>query len=244
MKNGFYWAIAIALVIILFMVFKMNKTMNLQNILLMKLADKQGIKSSDDKEEYLDEHAQELGGQLREAVENNYQETEQEKEEREEKELVEAMLEISGRIKNNEIISNHDAGYYKRNFEDMHENLQLADPFKIVSEAEGDNKANDDDSKEDGVFERKNLSREEKKSFVMSIFEFGIPKQLAEIAALIGKECGIKANKGNTSILMTDIISTKKLATFTQKSTGRIFYVLPSWMDGKKLKPEYLEKIK
>lgn len=205
------------------MMAKMNKALNMQTTLLIDMAGKMGFKPED----------MEGKSQVTNHKENtDAEETDEEREAREENELVKAMLKISDKIKAKEKIIRKDKKYYTNNFDDMHEDLRLADPSEIILE-EPSSKAP----------AKKKLTHEEKHIIILTFFEDDIPKQLSAIDKLLSEKTGTKPNKGNTHSLMKEMLKSEKIETYNVKKGDKVFYVLPDWMDGKKLKKEYLNKI-
>lgn len=218
MKNAqVYILLAIALLFVWFMT-RMNKTLNLQTSLLIGMANKLGIKPVEQEE-------------TPRAI-KQIEETPEQKAQREEDELVDNMVAISDEIKKGGKLSVSEQKYYTDNFPDMHEDLNLAPTSDIIlQEASTDNNGS----------EKKKMSPEEKHALVLYLFSDEKPKQLNTIAQLFADRTGLKFNKGNTHGLLKDMIELNKIVAY--KKGDNVFYVLPEWMDKKKLKKEYLKNI-
>lgn len=232
MKNWHTYAIIALFIMVIFLFITTNKTMKLQTSLLVSMADKLGLKPLDsDKtlEKELSEHEQT----------NEVEETQQEREVREESEekvLVEEMVRISDKIKANIMCFKGEADYYTENFDDMHEDLQLANPSGIIVDI-SEKEEKEEDGEEEDI---KKLSLEEKYEIILSFFTDNTPKQLQPIIGAFSKLSGLPPNKGNTHSLLQKMVKLKMLDIFKKKG---VFYILPEWKEGNKLKKEYVKNM-
>lgn len=220
MKNAQTYILIAFFIVFIWVMTKMNKTMNMQTTLLLGMATKLGIVPPE--EDIPSKN-----------IKTEQVETPEQKQLREENELVDYMIAISDEIKAKGKLSKEEKEVYINNFGDMHEDLKLAHPSEIIV----DEKENDSDSKE-----KKKYTPEEKQEIILSFFVDNIPKQLLTITNSFAEKTGLEPNKGNTHGLLKKMVEQKKLVAYKTKESN-VFYVLTEWMDKNKLKPEYKKLI-
>lgn len=213
MKNIIPIATLLLLLGIMYLLIKHGKIMTMQTSLLIAMAGKLGVNLKEEKnlnQESQPEEKQEIMD-----------------EEEEDLIIVKEMTRISDMIKAKEKISEKDAKYYNHYINEMHEDLQLAPSEEILVF-----------SKED----KKRLTADEKKVLILTFFDDAKAKTVNDVAKMLAKATGIKPNEGNTHTLLKSLIENKNLFTQELKHGGKkkVFYGLPDWFDGKKLKKEYL----
>lgn len=88
------------------------------------------------------------------------------------------------------------------------------------------------------------LAQAERLKLILGFFEDGIPKTISELTSLYAHAKGINESKGNTYNLFGRL---EEGTVLTQKilihGHNRMYYGLPEWFDGKKMKKEYKQKI-
>lgn len=88
------------------------------------------------------------------------------------------------------------------------------------------------------------LAQGERLKVILSFFEDSIPKTVTEISNLYSQKTGTIASKGNMSTIFGKLEGKELLwEKIKHNSRWKIFYGLPEWFDGKKLKKEYKQKI-
>lgn len=88
------------------------------------------------------------------------------------------------------------------------------------------------------------LAAGERLKLILGFFEDGIPKTVTQIAELYSKKTGTASSKGNISSIFGKLEGNQLLWQEIQhNSRWKIFYGLPEWFEGKKLKKEFKEKI-
>lgn len=85
------------------------------------------------------------------------------------------------------------------------------------------------------------LAAGERLKIILSLFDDGIPKIAAEIARLYAKKTDTKVHTGNMSGIIGKLVDDHKLLNV--KIDSKFYLAPPEWFDGRKLKPEYKEKI-
>lgn len=228
MKNWHTYAIIVIFIVVVFMFVQTNKTMKLQTTLLIGMAKKMGFTAED-----IGEEKTERITQSSETQQQQEEETDEQRQIREENDLVEGMIAISEEIREKGILSKKEKKYYTDNFNDMHEDLKLADPSEIIVE---------EASTQTDVKGNKRLSAKEKCTLILTFFEDNIPKQLNVIDQMLADKTSTQPNKGNTHTRLKEMTKSKQIIAHETEESN-VFYVLPEWMDGKKLKKEFLNKI-
>lgn len=88
------------------------------------------------------------------------------------------------------------------------------------------------------------LAPGERLKMILSFFEDGIPKTVTQLADLYASKTGTKASKGNISTIFSKLEGNQLLwQKIEHNSRWKVFYGLPEWFDGKKLKKEFKQKI-
>lgn len=88
------------------------------------------------------------------------------------------------------------------------------------------------------------LAQGERLKIILGFFEDGVPKTVTEISELYAQTTGTIASKGNMSTIFGKLEGKELLwEKIKHNSRWKIFYGLPEWFDGKKLKKEYKQKI-
>lgn len=89
------------------------------------------------------------------------------------------------------------------------------------------------------------MARGERLKVILSFFEDGVPKSVTQLSELYAAHTGSPVNKGNMSSMFGKLEGKELLHQDIQKDgRWRVYYGLPEWFDGKKLKKEYKLKIK
>lgn len=87
------------------------------------------------------------------------------------------------------------------------------------------------------------LVQGERIKIILSFFEDGVPKTVTELAEMYSDRTGTKVNKGNISTIFGKLVDQHKLIAIKPQADGKVYHGLVEWFDGKKLKPQYAEKI-
>lgn len=85
------------------------------------------------------------------------------------------------------------------------------------------------------------MTAEERTKIILSLFEDNVPKTVSEISSLYAAKANRSDSRGTmygylTKLEQAGIVLQQKIAT-------KVYYGIPEWFDGKKLKPEYKKKI-
>lgn len=88
------------------------------------------------------------------------------------------------------------------------------------------------------------LAKEERLKLILSFFTDGIPKTISELSPMYAKATGTKGSAGSLYNLFGRLeegtLQTQKMII---DERAKVYYGLPEWFDGKKLKKEYKSKI-
>lgn len=88
------------------------------------------------------------------------------------------------------------------------------------------------------------LAQGERLKVILGFFEDGIPKTVTDISSLYAQKTGTAPSKGNMSTIFGKLEGKELMCEeIKHNSRWKIFYGLPEWFDGKKLKKEYKQKI-
>lgn len=88
------------------------------------------------------------------------------------------------------------------------------------------------------------LAAGERLKIILSFFDDGIPKTVTQIADMYAEKTGTKASKGNVSTIFGKLEGKQLLwQEIEHNSRWKVYYGLPEWFEGKKLKKEYKSKI-
>lgn len=89
------------------------------------------------------------------------------------------------------------------------------------------------------------MAKEEREKLILSMFEDGVPKNVSELADQYSRLTNTKPSKGNISTMFGKMEGTLLLCQeIKHGSRWKVYYGLPQWFDGKKMKKEYKLKIK
>lgn len=229
---------------ILFLVIRMNKTMNAQSILLIGIAERLGVTPA---RELNINTQRETSDSTNTTESTNDQQSSNELNE-EEKKIMNEMIRISDKIKAKEALSEKEVELYNKFFDILSSDLNLAE---ISKEGEEIKEKTKEEAKEKGNKTPpvivKRVSGEEKERIVFDDLKSTLtPKIVGEIAKLIAKATDTKPTDGNTYNFLVTLLKSGKLKTFEtyHNKKNKVFYALPEWFDGKKLKKEILKNIK
>lgn len=87
------------------------------------------------------------------------------------------------------------------------------------------------------------LAAGERLRTILAFFDDGIPRTVTELANLYAEKTNTKVSRGNMSTLFGKLTDQGKLLCTKAGKDNKIYHGLPEWFDGKKLKPEYKQKI-
>lgn len=241
--------------IVIFILWRMNKVMNMQTSLLIGMAGKLGVlpqenkvrsqKSQENTEHQEPENNDDEIVRIAEKIYNGKNLNKKDKEfyEKFEKDINEEtgfflqddLKRIAEDIKSEKELTQDDIDLYKGSLKKFQKELDLPE---LPSEV----KVKEVIKKEMNV----PPTSEGKEKLIMSFFEDGIPKTLSILAELYANECGLVPSTGNTSKIVYKLEEDEKLKSkkILHQSRNKIFYGLPFWFDNKKFKKEYLQKIK
>lgn len=243
--------------IVLFLLYRMNKMMNMQTSLLIGMAGKLGVipedkpqatshkpqentehqePSKEEQDEEIVRIAEKLynGKILSKKDKEFYKEFKKDIDEETVYFLADDLQRISDAIKNETELTEEDVAMYKKNFDAFKDKLKLEElPAEVKIKEVKKREINTPDTPEG------------KEKLMMSFFEDGIPKTLTTLAELYAKECGLVVSSGNTSKIVYKLEEDEKIKgqKILHQSRNKIFYGLPDWFEGKKLKKEVRKKI-
>lgn len=218
--------------IVLFMLMKMNKTMNLQTTLLIGMAHKMGITPPSSKKKSKQEEEQE-------------EEPTSEEDEEYDK-MISEMTRISDKIKDDKKLTKKEKEYYSSNY---NEELVIENGWEPYQEEEGDGdegKGNKGDDEK-----KKRLKPEERKNIYLSLIaSSALPKTVEELAEMFANQANLVPSVGNThktlkSLKEEKLINSQEMwIAKNGKKIKYVFYGLIEWFDSKnKLKKEFQNKI-
>lgn len=228
--------------IILFLILKINKTMYLQNNLILGMATKMGV-----------ENKEEVEPELEYRFDKDMEESESELKEETEEETKE-ILRISDKIFQEEKLTKQEKGFYNKFSAQVDEEVNLLKSEQPKEE----NKLNWKDKKDVEEYEeyttgqeaeqesnKKRLSFEEKEEIMMSLFDDGFPKYMSVIVDVFAKKSGLKKSMGNTHKVLKSLSDKKMLHSYelVEGKKRKLFYGLPTWFNAGKLKKEFEDKI-
>lgn len=83
------------------------------------------------------------------------------------------------------------------------------------------------------------LASDEKLKIILSLFEDGVIKMVSEMADLYFKKSGVKLHANSSLFGRLEDEEKIKCQHIPHRGSDRVFYGLPEWFEGKKLKKEY-----
>lgn len=226
-------------------IWKIMQNMNAQSTMILTLMDKVGLKPllhNNDKRKF--SSASSESDNTNEPNNND-----------EEQKIIDEMKEISDLIKKGEELTEEQIEFYQTYYDILAEDFKLK-PLGSEKEEEGEKENNSDDKNskdgEDNPKQKKSsvrVSSEHKEQIVMDDFKtHEMPKMVGEVASVLSLITNTNQPVGNTYNFLAKLLKDKKLLTYETKvkNKPRVYYGLPHWFEinGKKLKAEYLKKIK
>lgn len=250
------------MIVVLFILTRMNKVMSLQTTLLVGMATKLGVSSDDDDVQIrrpVKKEVEEPQGEteeesnqiidIAEKIHNGIKLTKKETEfkARFEKEIEEELQEcieddmksIAEDIKNGVEITKDDFVFYNGNHARLKEKLELAE---LVTEDIKIKEAEEPDTNTEKVAPE---NEHERKHLLLSFFDDGIPRANSQLAVMYAKVTGLVPSTGNTAKILDVLLEEGKLKNkkMLSQSRNKVFYGLPHWFEGNKFIKEYLIKI-
>lgn len=226
----------VLVLVVLFMVMKMNKTMNLQTTLLIGMASKMGIVPP---ASHKKTQAAEDTGEPEDPANSEDEEYDA---------MIAEMTRISEKIKEDKKLTKKEKEYYQENY---HEELVIENGWEPYQEEE-DTSAPLSGAKGKGEPEtKKKLKPEERENiFLTLIAQHAMPKTVKELANMFGSATDLVPSTGNTHETLKKLKVSKKINSYEMmairdgKKRKCVFYGLAEWFDSKnKLKAEFIKKV-
>lgn len=259
MQNWDKYILIGLIVVVLFILTKMNKVMGMQTTLMIGMAQKMGVTG-------------EIEFQSTRQAKAEHVEEAKEKEEEETEDKDEAIVRIALRVYSGKAINKKDKEFYEKFKKDIDEEAGffLEDDMTRIAQAI---KAGNELTQEDADLYISNLpafqerlqlpnitvpiipsipkdiveleTEQDRKHLMLTFFDDGDPKTRGALAKSYADKTGLAVSEGNTSKLLDKLLEEKKLMNqkILHNSRNKVFYGLPHWFDGKKFLKEYLKKI-